>query len=115
MRHIVGNGQCSIYHTRSLAREPGRKPEGPSSTHMLINHDVHVLELRLERPGFKYGREKDRVRVQVRLWKGHTPYFEIRKFECVSPVVFSRDELILRAGEYLQRFQLDIYRHLGIL
>lgn len=109
MNQVVGNGNCTIYHTRSFEREP----EAGSHAYMLINKMVHVLEIHLH-PGQRR-RKKDRVRVQVRLWQKHTPHFETLLFEAVVTRTMNREDLLFRAGTYLEFFKCNIYRHFNAM
>jgi len=103
--HVIENGHCTIYHTRSYEKKPGKG----SKEHMLTSDYVHVFSILIHMDGRR--RKNDRVLVHVRLWARHTPHFEIEKIEKVSPVEMERDVLVLSAGKYLWFFQEAVYRY----
>lgn len=108
MKHVVGNGNCTVYHSRTFQKSR----RGSFNECMLSNDDVHVLAIDLHPD--KPRRKRNRVRIQVRLWKSHTPHFQIEKVEKVTPQEIGRDQLILEAGVRLWFFREDVYKYFGM-
>ena len=111
MKHVVENGHCTIYHTRTYTKKPGKG----SVECMLLNHNVHVLSILIHMDGDRRRKNNDRVLVHVRLWMRHTAHFEILKVEKVSLVNVGRDELIMLSGNYLWFFWKQVYDHIEVL